>query len=418
VKNASLTLQIKSDIEPRVATQPSRLLDDSVSTPLDLSRTDAVGHSSDLPAPTHHDDLLTAATRVADGAHTTAATYDVDGAFPVCDVSALHEAGLMTASLPREYGGDGLAGACLAAVLKKIGYGSLPLGRLYEGHVNAMALTARYGRPEQIRLVAAEASRGHLFGVWNTDDKDGLHLIADRIQYRLEGRKILASGAGHIERPIVTATDSEGKRLMVMPRMLRGERADLSSWTAQGMRASATGAVDFSDIRIEPDQIIGGDGDYERQPTFSAGAWRFAAVQTGGMERLLDLLLVHHRRTARGADPHQAARLGQAAIAAETANLWVMRAADIAEDPFSTRPPDQIVAYVNLARLAVERAALDLLELVERSVGLQGLMRPHPIERVSRDLKTYLRQPGPDRALTSAAAWLLKNVAPNGEPWN
>jgi hypothetical protein len=36
------------------------------------------------------------------------------------------------------------------------------------------------------------------------------------------------------------------------------------------------------------------------------------------------------------------------------------------------------------------------------------LMRPHPIERISRDLATYLRQPGPDRALTTAAAWMLE----------
>ena len=67
--------------------------------------------------------------------------------------------------------------------------------------------------------------------------------------------------------------------------------------------------------------------------------------------------------------------------------------------PLGSRAPEQLVAYVNLARLAVEAAALDLMQLVQRSVGLQAFMRPNPIERISRDLATYLRQPGPDRAL-------------------
>jgi alkylation response protein AidB-like acyl-CoA dehydrogenase len=186
----------------------------------------------------------------------------------------------------------------------------------------------------------------------------------------------LASGAGHIERPIVTATDEQNRRFLVMPRLRRGERADLSSWTAHGMRASATGAVDFSGIEVDPVDILGGDGDYERQPAFSGGAWRFAAVHLGGMERLFDLLRKHMRGTGRGADPHQAARLGQAAILTETARLWVESAAVITETRAEAQTPGQVVACVNLARLAVEQACLALMELVHRSISLQAFMRP------------------------------------------
>ena len=52
------------------------------------------------------------------------------------------------------------------------------------------------------------------------------------------------------------------------------------------MRASATGSVDFSGLPVEAIEIVGGDGDYERQPAFSGGAWRFAAVQLGGSDTL------------------------------------------------------------------------------------------------------------------------------------
>jgi alkylation response protein AidB-like acyl-CoA dehydrogenase len=361
--------------------------------------------------------LEIAAREVSDQAFANADLYDEDGAYPSDEVTRLNEAGLLKATLPREFGGAALGGLALCDVFRQIGSGSLPLGRLFEGHVNALDLVLRYGRREQVALVAREAHEGKMFGVWNTDDQKGLRLIGERGRYRLEGRKVLASGAGHIGRPIVTASDGDGRRMIVMPRVRLGERADLSHWTAHGMRASATGAVDFSGLLIDPIEIVGSDGDYERQPAFSGGAWRFAAVHLGGMERLFDLLRAHLRSTRRGNDPHQAARLGQAAIAVETGRLWVEGAATVAEAAAEANETDRIVAYVNLARLAVERAGLDLMELVHRSVGLTAFIRPNPIERISRDLATYLRQPGPDRTLTSAAAWVLEAEAFASDLW-
>jgi alkylation response protein AidB-like acyl-CoA dehydrogenase len=361
--------------------------------------------------------LQRSAREVAEKAFARASDYDEDGAYPAAHVAALHEAGLLTAVLPVKCGGVGLTGLSLSEVLRSIGSGSLPLGRLFEGHVNALELVLRYGNHDQADLFAEEARAGKMFGVWNTDDSNGLRLIRTHGRCWLEGRKVLASGAGHIERPLVTATADDGRRLIVLPKVSARDRADLSGWTAQGMRASATGAVDFTGVEIEPIEIVGREGDYERQPWFSAGAWRFAAVQLGGMERLFDLLRRHLQETNRGQDPHQAARVGEAAMAVETAKLWVARAATITDAPSQSNAPEQLVAYVNLARLAVEAAALDLMQLVQRSVGLQAFMRPNPIERISRDLATYLRQPGPDRALTDAAAWILAQPVAAQDLW-
>jgi alkylation response protein AidB-like acyl-CoA dehydrogenase len=351
--------------------------------------------------------LLRSARDVAEKAFARAADYDEDGAYPAADVAALHESGLLTAVLPAKCGGAGLTGLSLSEVLRSIGSGSLPLGRLFEGHVNALELVLRYGNRQRVELIAEEARAGKLCGVWNTDDANGLRLIHRHGRSWLEGRKILASGAGHIQRPLVTATDENGRRLIVLPKLGAPDQADLSRWAAQGMRASATGTVDFTGTEIAPLEIVGNEGDYERQPWFSVGAWRFAAVHLGGMERLFDLLRRHLQDTNRGQDPHQAARLSRAAMAVETARLWVAQAASVAEAPLGSRAPEQLVAYVNLARLAVEAAALELMQLVQRSVGLQAFLRPNPIERISRDLATYLRQPGPDRALTDAASWIL-----------
>src|ERR1700722_3615844 len=192
--------------------------------------------------------LQRSARVVAEKAFARAGDYDEDGAYPAADVAALHESGLLTAVLPGKIGGAGLTGLSLSEVLRSIGSGSLPLGRLFEGHVNALELVLRYGNDRRVQLVAEEARAGKLFGVWNTDDANGLRLIHRHGRSWLEGRKILASGAGHIERPLVTATDESGRRLIVLPKLGTPDRADVSRWTAHGMRASATGAVDLTEV--------------------------------------------------------------------------------------------------------------------------------------------------------------------------
>lgn len=357
------------------------------------------------------DTLLGAFESVAALAAQRAQSLDETGGFPIAEQEALADAGLLSRPFSPLLGGSGLArgqaaAQTLAPALRILGRGSLPLGRLYEGHVNAIRLVETYGSVSQRARMADEARRGALFGVWAADEnKEGLRIRPSGGALILDGRKIYCSGAGQILRPVVTAKDEMNRTWMLLPRLVRGERSDLSGWTAQGMRSSLTGTVLFTGLEIHVEDRLGGPGDYHREPDFSGGAWRFAAVQVGGMEALLAGLRDHLLRAKRGGDPYQSARLGESAIAVETARLWVERAAEL----FERRQTDEasLVAYVNLARMAVERAALDLLERVHRSVGLQAFLRPNAIERFSRDLATYLRQPGPDRALGRGAEWVL-----------
>ncbi len=107
------------------------------------------------------------------GIAAAAATEDEDGAFPASSLAALDEAGLLAAPLRRVLGGHGwgieAAGAGpLAQALRLLGRASLPLGRLYEGHVNALRLVQRFGTPAQAATAARDAAAGHLFAFWNT----------------------------------------------------------------------------------------------------------------------------------------------------------------------------------------------------------------------------------------------------------
>jgi hypothetical protein len=77
--------------------------------------------------------------------------------------------------------------------------------------------------------------------------------------------------------------------------------------------------------------------------------------------------------------------------------------------------PGNVVAFANMTRMVTERCALDVMETVQRGVGLTSFIRPHPIERISRDLATYLRQPVPDLAMSDGAKAFLVSKLRVGE---
>ncbi len=173
------------------------------------------------------------------------------------------------------------------------------------------------------------------------------------------------------------------------------------------MRAAVTGAVDFTGCETTADRRLGQAGDYLREPDLSAGAWRGSAVALGGLIALLDLTIDQLRTSGRLKSQHAQARLGQALIARESSRMWVRQASRIAEA--ATEASGHRVAAVGLARIAVETACLDAMRLAQRSLGLSAFRQGNPVERICRDLSTYLRQPAPDEVLTEAACWFAAN---------
>ena len=380
-----------------------------------------------------------------------AAAVDHDGGFPVEEFALIGRTGLLAAPLRRELGGlglgiDGRAGSALTLlrVLKKLGRGNLAVGRVYEGHVNALQLVQTFGAAPQIERAAADAREGYrLFGVWNTEAAGGVRIVPTGDGcYRLEGAKTFTSGAGHVARALVTGAlmrpaagaapgERAGWQMCLVPMDSVRTEIDRSFWHPLGMRASASYRTNFDGVEIHGDALIGQPDDYYRQPWFTGGAIRFAAVQLGGAEALFDAARAYLRDMGRTGDSHQRARLGEAAILIESGNLWLRGAAGIVDahaDIFSTtlastdRPGmeesvERLVAYANMMRAAVERICLDVMRLVERSVGARGLLQPLPFERIHRDLTTYLRQPAPDAALDDAGRYALERPATADALW-
>jgi alkylation response protein AidB-like acyl-CoA dehydrogenase len=292
--------------------------------------------------------------------------------------------------------------------LADAGFANLSFGRLFEGHVNALQLVARLGTAAQREAAAADAAAGKLFGVWNTQDaQDGVKLVAVRGRRVLRGRKTFASGAGTVARGLITAALPEGGTQLVLLRMDElAPPVDRFSWRPLGMEQSDSYAVSFDEIPVRDADLIGAPDTYEAAPWFFGGALRYVAVQTGGLERLRAETVRYLDALGYAGSPYQKVRVAEIAVAVETARHWVAAGAD-AWTAFDAEPSaeraDTILALADMARVAVEKAAFEVIERVEKCVGARGLLDPQPFGRILRDLTMYVRQPAPDATLARIA---------------
>ncbi len=326
------------------------------------------------------------------------------------DIDDLRKSGWLTVCLPGDAGGQGWgtdpegAEPALAA-LRALGRANLSVARLFEGHMNATKLVMAYGAAPLRAEVARRVRDGLLLGVWGADVPAApLQMVAEADAIRLQGAKSYASGLGVVGAAILTAPSENGATQLLLVETDEPERADSSSWNAAGMRATRSGRYDFEGVRIGPDRLIGRPGDYEREPLFEGGVWRYCAAHLGGAEAVYTLMRDALVARDRAGDPHQQRRLVVAACALETARLWLERCAREAEA--QAAPPRKAILSL-LAREVTEDACRTVLAQAQAALGVGAHLEGSAIERIARDLSLFLCQAGPDAKRARAADALV-----------
>jgi len=340
-------------------------------------------------------------------------------AMPAQEILLLKESGLLKVVLPgQELDFNHHHTAELLALLKNVGRSNGAVGRIYEGHINTLYLIHLYADAKQREYYYNEVElNDKLFGVWNTDSTIGISFRVTDLQVNINGAKSFCSGADLVDYALIggktdrPAAASDWQMVIVPMKQVHDHRIDRDSWKPMGMKASVSYTIDFSDIRVNPNALLGRPGDYLKSPYFLGGSIRFASVQLGMAEAIYNKTLDFLRGLNRLEDPFQKMRIGKMAMAVHTGQLWIKDAGENFDrwketDDFHTR----LVAYANLTRLTIEANCLEVLQLSTQCVGAKGLMAPGDLERWHRDLSYYLRQPAPDATLQNAANYLINSA--------
>ena len=271
--------------------------------------------------------------------------------------------------------------------LMEIGHEDLSLARLAEAHWDAVAILAEAGRP---------AVPGALYGVWAAEKPgQALRLEAHPAGgFLLSGEKAWLSGAGLVDRALVTAGQPESRLVEVDLRAHADRiRFDGSGWRTEAFRETRTAVGQFDSVPVAADGVIGVPGWYTGRPGFWHGACGPAACWAGGAAGLVEMAM----RTSRQ-DTHTLAHLG-----AMHADVWALEAyLDLAgreiDASANTSGADARVRALTVRHL-VEQACTDVLRRLPRALGPVPLAMDEAFARRYAELDLYVRQSHAERDL-------------------
>jgi hypothetical protein len=248
------------------------------------------------------------------------------------------------------------------------------LARLAEAHTDGVAILCEAG---------IDPRPGALYGVWASSGPRDVVLDASALE--VSGTKPFCSGAGIVDRALLTVTDTDRGPLLadIDARPAPTLSYDTSGWLADALSDTATGVAAFDRHPVSRSAVGRETGWYLDRPGFWYGACGPAACWAGGASGLVDAAshLIDD-------DPHRRADLG-----AMRAAQWAMASALITAG-------DEIdkLAGANGRRVAlslrhtIERLATEVLDRFGQTLGPRPFVTDRELGARWADTHLYLRQ--------------------------
>lgn len=286
--------------------------------------------------------------------------------------------------------------------LADLGAADLALARLAEGHLDALAILDEAGMAAGPGAYGVWAARGAGRDVRATLDASG---------WTLTGSKAFCSGAGVLDRALVTATAPDGPRLFDVDLADPGLRVLYDTWPAVGMSRSLSLAVELAGVAVAPTGAVGPPGFYTERVGFWWGSIGVAACWWGGTRGLVDAAT-----SALAASPGDAGPVSASPGDAELAELGSAAACErgiarMLEWGASVVDAGRDVDAARLAALyvrdVVHAGATRILAAVAAAAGARSVCLDGEQSRRAADLYAYLSQHHPGRDAAAIGRSLL-----------
>ncbi|MDH2442569.1 acyl-CoA dehydrogenase family protein [Amnibacterium sp. CER49] len=284
---------------------------------------------------------LRLAAEVAAELNEGAADRDRAGAGLEEALALVRAAGLADLIVPAEHGGRGAHWETAFGVLRHLAQADASLGLVVGYSYLNQACIGFYGEGERRAAWFRRTAERRWF--WSDSlnpVSPDLRLTADGQAYRLTGRKRFATGASAADVILASAVAEggayDGQALVFAIDARRDGVRHLDDWDHLGMRATASGSVEYHDVLVTDEDVIGTDTGHP-----------FSSIVTPGVQLLFGNLYL---AVAQGA-------LATArTVTRARQNAWFLSAADrYADDPLVHRLFGELVARTAAVEALADR---------------------------------------------------------------
>lgn len=214
-----------------------------------------------IPEPAGRDPLAVAADLAARLA-VSANARDRAGGHPAQERAAIREAGLLTLSIPREFGGQGADWETVYQVIRTLARADSALAHLLGFHYLQLAGIQLYGSTQQQRRFLTQTVEKRLFwgNALNPLDRRTTATEAD-YGFVLHGEKSFASGSVGSDWLTVSAwhEPSQSALIGIVPTRQEGVQVQ-ADWDAFGQRQTDSGTVRFDQVDLPAAQVLQAPG--------------------------------------------------------------------------------------------------------------------------------------------------------------
>ncbi len=366
------------------------------------------------------EDLVQRAVELSPKFAARAADYDRNVQFPTEDFDDLHAAGLLSTAVPHKLGGQGIAmsnGDPLTQwrITTAVAKGDLSLGRCYEGHVNAVDMINKHGSEEQQQHYLSGVVNGDMrFVIWGSEPvrkdvsdfnlKIASQTTVERVDggWKMNGIKGFATSAGAATHALIMALLPDPERelaeqqhIFIVDLNQPGIIIDKDWWKVLGMRATVSHMVTLKDVIVPEDgklMTVKEYLDFNWQARFIP---HFTASFLGASEAAFEFAKDYIAERGKGEDPyvqHHAARMR---IGIELMHGYLARTGAT----WMADRPTEAAVMSNICRVIGQEQAEMVVNEAIRACGASALLEKYPLERIFRDLTTYVQHENIDRIL-------------------
>ena len=350
---------------------------------------------------------LIAGLKELEGDVIDSAKFDEDEMIPDSVITALAELGILGMTIPRKFDGLELSSAAYARVFEALSSIDASLAVLVGVHcgLGSKAIVL-HGTEAQKERYLPSLARGKFLAAYALTEPDvgsdaqniktTARRSSDGSTWKLNGRKIWignAHRAGVIATFAQTTIQRRGEKLdrptafLIRPDM-PGFRI-LGTVRKLGIRGSTQAELDYKDLEVPADHLLGGVGRgfSVAVHVLNAGRLTLAAGCTGGSKRTLDAMSAYAEKRVQFGHPLADFEITQRKISrlasdiyASDAMLGILAAmVDRGDTDFSL---ETACAKVFASEM-VWRAADEMVQLA----GGRGFVKPYPYERTLRDAR-------------------------------
>lgn len=194
-------------------------------------------------------------------AHTfakTAADRDKAGGNAKVERDLIRQSGLLSLSIPKQYGGQGADWATIFQTVRTIAQVDSSVAHIYAFHHLLIATVQLFAQPTQYAKWFEDTAKNNLFwgNTLNPLDRRTKATQVSEQEFIFHGDKSFCSGSIDSDILLCSGFDEEGKLLIGVIPTAREGISFLGDWNNMGQRQTDSGTSHFEQVKISKDELL------------------------------------------------------------------------------------------------------------------------------------------------------------------